>query len=141
MKANDPITEVEDIVPDYIDVRQKSENYYSLFTTKAFKKGEIVLENVERISHELEKTREGGDKLNSEKTKLQSEIQRLTDHIILLTGQNKELSEELRIICDRDEQIIKQTLARKDRVGTLLRGRHNEEEQPVRNNRNRSPGY
>jgi chromosome segregation ATPase len=74
--------------------------------------------DIRRYNEELDFSRVNNEKLVEDNEKLFSEIEKLKNHIILLTEQNQKLTEELDLFVDQDEK-IKAHLTRRDRVNLL----------------------
>ena len=73
---------------------------------------------IRRLNEELDYSRVNNEKLVEDNEKLFCEIEKLKNHIILLTEQNQKLTEELDLFVDQDEK-IKAHLNRRDRVNLL----------------------
>jgi len=74
--------------------------------------------DIRRYNEELDFSRVNNEKLVEDNEKLFSEIEKLKNHIILLTEQNQKLTEELDLFTEQDEK-IKAQLSRRDRVNLL----------------------
>jgi hypothetical protein len=74
--------------------------------------------DIRRYNEELDFSRVNNEKLVEDNEKLFSEIEKLKNHIILLTEQNQKLTEELDLFVEQDEK-IKAHLTRRDRVNLL----------------------
>lgn len=114
--------------------RSKSDNNNLLTNLQKERSGKIEAEkNVEnlenflkernselkRVNAELDNSKLQNEKLTLNQSKANSEIERYKNHIMLLTSQNEQLSDELQSIIERDEKIILQ-LDRKGRLDNLV---------------------
>lgn len=76
--------------------------------------------DIARFNEEIEHTKIANRRMTDDKMRMQIENDQLGKHIMILTQQNQKLIEEIENIMDQDEK-MKQSLNRKDRIVALLR--------------------
>lgn len=74
---------------------------------------------VHRLVIDVEGLRLKNDKLIEDNTKLFTEVEKLKNHLIVLSEQNSRLAQELDVIGDQDER-IREKLSRKEKISQLI---------------------
>jgi chromosome segregation ATPase len=85
-----------------------------------------------RLGNDLENMKVMNQRINDDKMNGQVENDKLKNHIMVLTQQNQKLIAEIENVIDQDEK-MKEQLARKDRIVSLLRNNKATIEQSLNN--------